>query len=115
VILASDFGAVGHFTRGHAQNSGVNSAQIRRSIANEVIIEKTEAKVNALVNAYSARFNIRLEDCVAHRIVRTPEQVTTKPQKYVDLGVDLVICHFIDGHTLKPIQLFSERVMPNIS
>jgi len=94
---------------------GRDVSQIRKSIANEVIIAETEAEVNAIVRGYSARFNIKPEDCIAHRIAGTPEQITAKLQKYVNLGVDLVICHFIGGHTLKPIELFSEKVMPNIS
>jgi F420-dependent oxidoreductase-like protein len=95
------------------KDAGRNVNQIRKSIATDIIIGKTRAEVDELVKECSARFNMRAEECVAKRIVGTPEQVVERLREYVELGVDLIICHFVDGHTLRPVELFSEMVLPN--
>ena len=93
---------------------GRDADGIRKSIATEIILAKTEGEVKELVDKYSSRFSIKPEDCFYQRMVGTPEQIAEKLRKYVDLGVDLVIGYFINGHTLRPIELFSEKVIPNV-
>jgi probable F420-dependent oxidoreductase len=88
----------------------VNS--IRKSIGTDVIIEKTMSQVQETVKEYSSRFNLTIESCFAQKIVGTPDGVAKRLKEYVDLGVDLIICHFINGHTLQPLRLFAEEVVP---
>jgi len=93
---------------------GRNVNQIRKSIAVEIIIGKTKAEVDEVVKEYSARFNMIPEECVAKRIVGTPEQVSARLREYVELGVDLIICHIVNGYALGPVKLFSEMVLPDL-
>lgn len=89
--------------------------RVRKSVATDIIIEKTVNQVQETVKDYSSHFNMTAESCVAQKVVGTPAEVVTRLEEYVDLGVDLVICHFVNGHTLQPPQLFAEEVMPKFS
>jgi hypothetical protein len=83
-----------------------NIGRVRKSIATEILIGKTESEVKELVNRYSSRFNVKPEECLLQRIARTPEQIAEKLGRYVDLGADLVIGHFVDSRNLKSLELF---------
>lgn len=98
----------------HCRDVGRNVSEIRKSIATEVIIAKTRPEVDDLVKEYSTRFSMSAEECLAKKIVGTPEQVVERLREFVELGVDLIICHFVNGHTLGPMELFSQKVVPNM-
>jgi alkanesulfonate monooxygenase SsuD/methylene tetrahydromethanopterin reductase-like flavin-dependent oxidoreductase (luciferase family) len=91
---------------------GRHVSSIRKSIATDIILEETMNRVQDAVKDYSSRFNITPASCSAQKIVGTPTQVAERLGEYVDLGVDLIICHFINGHTLRPVRLFAEEVIP---
>jgi alkanesulfonate monooxygenase SsuD/methylene tetrahydromethanopterin reductase-like flavin-dependent oxidoreductase (luciferase family) len=52
---------------------------------------------------------------LGYPITGTPEQVFKALQAYVDMGVRYIICNFPDAHTLEPIHLFAETVMPALA
>jgi alkanesulfonate monooxygenase SsuD/methylene tetrahydromethanopterin reductase-like flavin-dependent oxidoreductase (luciferase family) len=47
-----------------------------------------------------------------HPIIGTPEQVVAALQEFVQVGIQYVVFNFPDAHTLEPIHLFAERVVP---
>jgi alkanesulfonate monooxygenase SsuD/methylene tetrahydromethanopterin reductase-like flavin-dependent oxidoreductase (luciferase family) len=52
---------------------------------------------------------------LGYPIAGTPEQVFKALQAYADMGVRYIICNFPDAHTLEPIHLFAETVMPALA
>jgi F420-dependent oxidoreductase-like protein len=98
----------------HCESLGRDVRSIRKSVAHEIVIGKTDDEVKQLVNRCSARYNVGREDYLNETLVGTPGRIAEKLRGYVELGVDLVICSFVDWQSLKPIELFSEKVVPNI-
>jgi len=47
-----------------------------------------------------------------HPIIGTPEQVVAALQEFVQVGIQYVVFNFPDAHTLEPIHLFAEMVVP---
>jgi alkanesulfonate monooxygenase SsuD/methylene tetrahydromethanopterin reductase-like flavin-dependent oxidoreductase (luciferase family) len=91
--------------------AGRKLTSIRKSVATDVIIEPTMGRVQETVRDYCSRFDLTPESCFEQKIVGTPAEVTERLREFVDLGADLVICHFVNGHTLGPLRLFSEEVV----
>jgi alkanesulfonate monooxygenase SsuD/methylene tetrahydromethanopterin reductase-like flavin-dependent oxidoreductase (luciferase family) len=49
---------------------------------------------------------------LGHPIIGTPEQVIGQLQAFVDVGIQYIIFNLPDAHTLEPIQLLAETVVP---
>ena len=98
----------------HCESLGRDIRSIRKSVGHEIVIAKTEGEVKQLVNRSCARYGLERENYLNETLVGTPDQIVQKLRKYVELGVELVVCSFVDWQSLKPIELFSEQVVPNI-
>ncbi len=49
---------------------------------------------------------------LGYPVIGTPEEVITTLRAFVDVGVQYIILNFPDAHTLRPMQLFAEAVIP---
>lgn len=64
---------------------------------------------DAELRAKRARYPIRL----GYPIAGTPEQVTTALRAFADAGIQHLVVHMPDAHTLESIRRFAEKVAPN--
>lgn len=90
--------------RKHCAVVGRSHEEIMPSNFVGILIAQNEAKL--------ARKRRRYTPWLGYPIIGTPEQVIAALQAYVDAGVRYTILNFPDAHTLEPIYLFAETVLP---
>lgn len=99
---------------------GRNPSEVRRAWQGVVLISESEDRVKEKIrrNLQSpprAEIYDSVEDFVRRRIVGTPEQCIEQIMRYIGAGVTDFILYFPDAAEVKPMQLFSEKVVPRIS
>jgi F420-dependent oxidoreductase-like protein len=100
--------------KNHCQAVGRDEDQIGKSWSPEVLVRDTEAEIRALVEAGRAGslWGEAYDSWVAGNLVGTPEQVTEKVARYVELGCTYFVPWCSDYPDTTTLSLFAERVMP---
>ena len=76
------------------------------------MVRETEAEIDALGS--KSLWGEPLESWKAGNLVGTPEQVAEKVQAYVDLGCTGFVPWCSDYPSTESLQLFAEKVMPEL-
>jgi F420-dependent oxidoreductase-like protein len=100
--------------KGHCQAVGRDEEEIGKSWSPEVLVRETEAEIRGLVDAGRAGslWGEAYESWAAGNLVGTPEQVTDKVARYVELGCTYFVPWCADYPDTTTLSLFAEGVMP---
>jgi len=113
-LSLEEFAHKSEVLKGHCEKVGREYEQIQRSLRMDVVIEEKERI--ALEKAEGVRKVQRpdwnLERYLGQNIVGSPEECARRIGEYVDLGATYFQLYFPDMVKLKPIQLFSDSVLP---
>ncbi len=93
--------------REHCAEVGRPYAAIVRSNFVGILIARNEAELARKRRLYSP--------WLGYPIVGTPEQVVAALRSFADAGIQYVIFNLPDAHTLEPIQLLAETVVPALA
>jgi F420-dependent oxidoreductase-like protein len=97
--------------KGHCRAVGRDEATIRKTFSPELFVRSTEAEV---VAAGSRSINNEpFDSWRANNLVGTPEQVTEKILRYIELGCTGFIPWCADYPDTTSMELFAAEVMPN--
>jgi alkanesulfonate monooxygenase SsuD/methylene tetrahydromethanopterin reductase-like flavin-dependent oxidoreductase (luciferase family) len=96
----------------HCKDVGRDYDEIRKTISGEMMIRETEAEIDAIGSR--SLWGEPLESWKAGNLVGTPEQVAEKVQAYIDLGCTGFIPWCADYPSTESLQLFAEKVMPQL-
>jgi F420-dependent oxidoreductase-like protein len=96
-------------------NIGRNVNEIKKSAAGTIVIRRTDDEVREVIDRYCREFQLKRDDYLAGKIVGTPGEVTEKIEKIASQDMDLILLHFVDWPTIKPLELFAKEVMPKFS
>lgn len=101
----------------HCSALGRDSGQIEKSLLTDVVIAENQQEVREKTRRFRQKASamagreISFDDYCACRIVGTPEECISKISEYVEVGATYFICQFPDLADLKPLEVFSEKVM----
>ena len=98
--------------KGHCKAVGRDYDEIRKTISGELLVRETEAEIDAM--GTQSLWGEPLESWKAGNLVGTPEQVAEKVQRYVDLGCTGFVPWCSDYPSTESLQLFAEKVMPEL-
>ena len=96
----------------HCKAVGRDYDEIRKTISGELLVRETEAEIDAM--GTQSLWGEPLESWKAGNLVGTPEQVAEKIQAYVDLGCTGFVPWCSDYPSTESLQLFAEKVMPEL-
>jgi F420-dependent oxidoreductase-like protein len=96
----------------HCKDVGRDYDEIRKTISGEMMIRETEAEIDAIGSR--SLWGEPLESWKAGNLVGTPEQVAEKVQDYIDLGCTGFVPWCADYPSTESLQLFAEKVMPEL-
>ena len=98
----------------HCKAVGRDEEEIGKSWSPDLLIRETEAEIREVVEAGRAGsiWGEEFESWQAGNLVGTPEQITEKVARYVELGCTYFIPWCNDYPDLTTLSLFAERVMP---
>jgi F420-dependent oxidoreductase-like protein len=98
----------------HCMGIGRDEESIGKSWSPEVMIRESEAEIRAVVDAGRAGspWGEPYDSWAAGNLIGTPEQVTEKVARYVDLGCTYFVPWCSDYPDLTTLTLLAERVMP---
>jgi F420-dependent oxidoreductase-like protein len=109
--LPDDWARKRDILRGHCANVGRDADSIRMTWSPEVLIRETEDEVVAAGsrNLWGAPFETWRDT----NLVGTPEQVSEKIQRYIDLGCRGFVTWCADYPETESLELLATKVMPN--
>jgi probable F420-dependent oxidoreductase len=100
----------------YCDQEGRDPASIRRTwMTLAVLIRETQREVKTVIESLRSRDDgriVRLE--LAGGIAGTPQQVCEQLQRYAALGLDRLMLTFTEAPSVRPLELFAERVMPEL-
>jgi F420-dependent oxidoreductase-like protein len=105
------FAAKCEILKEHCKAVGRDYDEIVKTTSGDICIRENEAELRELQK--KSIWSMPYEDWVATNLVGTPDQVSEKIQKFVDLGCGGFIPWCTDYPDDTTLRLFAERVMPN--
>jgi F420-dependent oxidoreductase-like protein len=105
------FAAKCEILKQHCKDVGRDYDEITKTIGGDVMIRETEAELRAVGS--KSLWNQDFDAWAAGNLVGTPEQVSEKIQRYVDLGCRGFIPWTADYPDDTTLRLLAEKVMPN--
>jgi F420-dependent oxidoreductase-like protein len=99
----------------HCAAVGRDEDEIEKTWSPEVVVRATEAEFNADRDAgrIGSKYREPFESWAAGNLVGTPEQVSEKIAKYVDLGCTYFLPWSPDYPSTQTLELFAREVIPN--
>lgn len=92
--------------RAHCAAVGRPYESITRSNFVSILIARTETEL--------ARKRRHYPPWLGHAIIGTPDRVRAALQAYIDIGINFIVFNLPDAHTLEPITLLAETVIPSL-
>ena len=101
----------------HCETYGTDDDAIAKSWFTRAIVRKTEEEIEAILDAYPRYRDPAPDDPLAsyNNLIGTPEQVAAQLEPYADLGIDEVICEFVDLPDTTGPTLFADEVIPEFA
>ena len=100
--------------REHCETYDTDYDAIAKSWFARAIVCETEAEVEAVLDEYPRYRDPDPDDPLAsyNNLIGTPEQVVDQLEPYDELGIDEVVCEFVDLPETTGPELFAEEVIP---
>jgi F420-dependent oxidoreductase-like protein len=100
--------------KGHCRAVGRDEESIGKTWSPEVLVRETEAEIRDLHEAgrIGSPWGESFDSWVAGNLIGTPEQVSEKVARYVELGCSYFVPWCSDYPDLTTLRLFAEKVMP---
>jgi F420-dependent oxidoreductase-like protein len=98
----------------HCEEVGRDFDAIGRTYHAEVVVADNEAALSVVGERVAAQRGTSLEKYRLENVVGTPDQVVSQLGPFTEAGCDYVIAYFGDAAWGDSIEVFAERVMPQL-
>lgn len=108
----------------HCRNIGRSFDQIEISVHRDLIVDKDQSKVDAILKRRYEEYNswleahnrpeLAYENFLGRSFHGTPRQCTDQIQRFVDVGVSHFIVHFPNSAEITPLEVFAEEIAPGL-
>ena len=95
----------------HCKEIGRDCDEIKKTIAITAAIFESEDELRKFVNElYALGFSV--EEFLRNSLTGTPDKIVSKIREYIRAGVEEFIIYFKDVESIKPLEVFAEKVIP---
>jgi len=96
----------------HCRRVGRKIDQIEKTlIVDYTVIAKNRAALNEKIRKFKPK-DVSKAQFVEGNLVGTPEEVISRIEEFIDVGVTYIMMRFPDMMKNEPLQLFADKVMP---
>jgi len=96
----------------HCRAVGRKTGEIQKTlIVDYTVIAKNKATLKEKIREFKPK-GVSKAQFVEGNLVGTPEEVISRIEEFIDVGVTYIMMRFPDMMKSEPLQLFADKVMP---